>query len=590
MRLDEFLSTINEVRMGAKELSAKPSIPINMGFEAEVIASGEGNDDGDYGDNFDEFLSEWDDQPTEEDYWDENFGFFGSKLIESLTPKYGYSTEYDIAKMDYERKLRKYNSLKGTPDIELVRKGDETDDPREKLFYYAKAQNPSRTEEEVANKIKELSDDGVIEMLPSYVSLTMNKRAPIEPQPEDFDEDEVVTDYIKDEDGNLLDDDELYELGPERFFELFEEDNSKWGSNYERWKEDYFFEYYQEVENQAYDRWLSNRPAAGSAFTYTAETMDRYVSQKVDISDSYHGTYKNQKNYTLEPDSSLEAHGDGAGVEIVSPVFRSYDEGIEALSDILSMIRDEDFSTNSSTGLHINISFPNINTQEIDLLKLFMFLGDRHILSVFGRENNTYAKNYIEHIYNHLSDGTDTLDGPQIAKVMRYLNNHAEKYRSVNLSHLKDKGYFEIRAMGGAGYEHKEEAIIHQINRFVRAISIAIDPHAHKEEYLKKLYKLKSSAAPDASSQQKNNNRLIRALENDMDTSMSGNGYNSVENWLAYRHDDKPYKLSPNTKIMLRDYLMTLPKDNYNATWWFSRQDTPVSLIFQQVAKKRGLL
>lgn len=584
MRLNEFHQKINEVRMGAKDLKA-PTIPITMGFEAEVLANGEGHEQ-DLDDEFDRFTNQWEGVDRNTFWSDEfrdNYRYATTNL--DLVPLYGYASEYEAEMLEYKQRLQRFENQKND-QIELTKLGDAEADEVEKLILWARAWHRHQTEENIRNKVEELDEDRVKAMLRSYDSNVQMFRTPAPPSEEEFSKETPNTDFVKNENGDILSEDEFSEMTPEEFFNLFEQGEK----NYETWVEDVFYEYYNEAEREAFDSWISNKQGDGSAFSYTSETLDGYTEYGIDIFDSYHGGTKNPNRYTLEPDSSLDNTGGYSGVEIVSPVFNSYERGISELKSVLQMIREDDFMTNSDTGLHINIGFPTIHHEEIDLLKLFLFLGDSHILKLFGRENNSFAYNYIDHIYKHLSGGEDKSVTNDMIRMKSYLKSHADKYRSVNLSHLITKGYFEIRAMGNKGYERKEEEIIRQINRFVKVIAIAADPNAHKDEYLKKLYKLKNDAAPGASAIQKRSNKLIKALENDMDTVMRGNGYNTVEDWMAYRHDDKPYTLSPNTKIMLRDYLMTLPKEDLNADWWVGRQNTPVSRIFLQVAKKRGLL
>jgi hypothetical protein len=50
--------------------------------------------------------------------------------------------------------------------------------------------------------------------------------------------------------------------------------------------------------------------------------------------------------------------------------------------------------TNSSTGLHINVSVPGWSgdLNQLDYVKLALLLGDEFVLDSFGRAGNTYAK------------------------------------------------------------------------------------------------------------------------------------------------------------------------------------------------------
>ena len=98
-----------------------------------------------------------------------------------------------------------------------------------------------------------------------------------------------------------------------------------------------------------------------------AEEISAITGKGTNVSDTYHGEDKVEGKYTLEPDSSLTADEDNdAGIELVSPVM-PLGEAISDMEKLLNWADDNDIYTNSTTGLHINISVPQGN--DIDYTK-----------------------------------------------------------------------------------------------------------------------------------------------------------------------------------------------------------------------------
>ena len=246
------------------------------------------------------------------------------------------------------------------------------------------------------------------------------------------------------------------------------------------------------------------------------EQISEVVGKPVDISYTYHGQEKAEGNYTIEPDSSLTADEDeDSGYELVSPVM-PLDEALDQLDKLFDYIeeQDGDIYTNSSTGLHMNISVPQGN--KIDYTKLVLFSGDKYILDQYSRFGNQYAESALGQI--------ETLAGrlePERAfqamqKMKTNLEDAAEefvrgstgqsKYTSV---HIKD-GYIEFRGPGGQYTGKSFGEVKNTLLRFARAMTIAADPDAYKQEYQKKLYKIISKG------QEKTAERTVDSLFADL--------------------------------------------------------------------------
>ena len=213
----------------------------------------------------------------------------------------------------------------------------------------------------------------------------------------------------------------------------------------------------------------------------------------------YHSAKRQPDLWIFEPDSSIEPdYSDDEGVELVSPPM-PFGQGIAALAKFFQWAPSVNAYANQSCGFHIGVSLPPEVQQAIDPVKLLLFLGDEHVLAEFGRSFNTYTKSsmkslrqriqqWISQNYSTPQDGLafikSTLADPA-QSVLPQMARRGDHYVSVN---IKDN-YIEFRSAGGDYFE-KQQEIFNTVMRYVRAMTIASDPQAEKQEYLKKLYKL----------------------------------------------------------------------------------------------------
>ena len=227
-----------------------------------------------------------------------------------------------------------------------------------------------------------------------------------------------------------------------------------------------------------------------------AEQIAEITGKGVNVSATYHGSDKEAGKYTIEPDSSLTADEEpDSGYELVSPVM-PLDEALDQLEKLLLYIEDQDgdIYTNRSTGLHMNISVPQGN--DIDYTKLVLFSGDSYILDKYDRIMNNYAEGAL----NQLEMRAGQMDAATAAQAMQKMKDSLEdtaeeyvrggtgqaKYTSI---HIKD-GYIEFRGPGGQYTAQEVDQVMDTMLRFARAMTIAADPQAYRQEYTKKLYKL----------------------------------------------------------------------------------------------------
>jgi pyrimidine deaminase RibD-like protein len=222
------------------------------------------------------------------------------------------------------------------------------------------------------------------------------------------------------------------------------------------------------------------------------------VGREVRVNTRYHQSGDrpgpNNQFYIVEPDASLDGDNDGdEGLEFVSPPM-PIDELLKDLNAVKAWAGRMGVYTNSSTGLHINISVPNYSVDRLDYVKLALLLGDEYVLNQFGRSSNTYTKSALgkvrDRVRSNPEDAQRLLDkmkgqmGDLASKAIH--SGSTDKYTSIN---TKD-GHIEFRSPGGDWLDDNFDKIENTLLRFTVAMSAALNPEAYREEYQKKLYKL----------------------------------------------------------------------------------------------------
>lgn len=230
---------------------------------------------------------------------------------------------------------------------------------------------------------------------------------------------------------------------------------------------------------------------------YTARQIKATYKKSVIVFTNYHEKDKDLKHWYIEPDGSLNVVAGHAALEIVSPPYRA-NAALRVLRKFYALARNSGYKTDSSTGLHINISIP----KKTDLLKLALFLGDEHVLQKYYRSWSTYAESVIRDLpgraENFLPNSGlphQEIDYDEIKSAINDIMG--EHYASV----VYTGKYFSFRHVGG-DYLAKEEDVVNTLGRFVRALLIASDKNAYREEYLKKLYKIASSRIAPSENEQ----------------------------------------------------------------------------------------
>ena len=267
---------------------------------------------------------------------------------------------------------------------------------------------------------------------------------------EDFLNDFIDNEGIEESDWDHVREDALRrEYGDERFEEEGAEALSElYGYEDENWAREYVDEYrrsdfrsfleeiagddddvrqaaYEEAsENYDYDDWINDQWYSMSSFcedygievsshgsiSEVADKLEKFISEKSAFHDHLpeHGQYGDTSGttteYAVETDSSIDGYGTGA--EIISPVFSTPRRMLSEMEKFFEWFQSEGVATNSSTGLHITMSYnpqegETVNHEEgsslvtANKVKMAVLLGDQYLLSEWGRGSNSYAKSQL---------------------------------------------------------------------------------------------------------------------------------------------------------------------------------------------------
>jgi hypothetical protein len=332
----------------------------------------------------------------------------------------------------------------------------------------------------------------------------------------DSEEGDYIKEWLKDNEPDLSDE----EL-KDRWEEAISERNGDYESALDSYRDDWDggldeadwlqsngLAYMSDVGNQYDLSWphytdVSGGPDEGGFSESAAETLAASLEQDLGVvttvSGGYHSAKRDATTWIFEPDSSLDADESGdMPVEIVSPPM-PLSEALEILPKFFEWAKSNGAYANKSTGFHMSVSMPGHEGDNLDYVKLALFLGDEYVLDQFGRSANTYARSAISKIRDSADKKLqeDSSRADSVLSTMRiHLNQLATKalasssgfgkFTSIN----PKNNYIEFRSAGGSDYFADMKKIQNTLMRYARATNIAMNPEAEKQEYAKKLYKL----------------------------------------------------------------------------------------------------
>lgn len=254
------------------------------------------------------------------------------------------------------------------------------------------------------------------------------------------------------------------------------------------------------------------KPHKDSFMSQKAREIGNVLNAPAAATTEYHGVPRDGKTWAIEIDNSIEPDDmmEEMGIEIVSPPM-PLDKALDSFERLTAWAKRFDKAyTNESTGLHIGVSLANAKkTDTIDFVKLMLFLGDQHVLALFSRQANEYTESAMKVLDRFAKTAMDQSAEPsesakeKIAQLSDLLQKKTidlarqqfvkmitgTKYLSIRNRYQ----YVEFRAPGDdylSLMDSEPNTIRNTILRFARAIHLAADPDAEKQEYAKKLYKL----------------------------------------------------------------------------------------------------
>lgn len=239
-------------------------------------------------------------------------------------------------------------------------------------------------------------------------------------------------------------------------------------------------------------------PNTGGGVEAVAEELKPWAAKNSMSNDVHAGEYHSGKSvdndyWRVEEDSSIEA--DGAAAEIISPVYETPEQMLKEMNSLFDFFAQKDVETNSSTGLHVTMSWNGEQT-EPNKLKMAVLLGDKYLLSLFDRENNTYTQSQFDRVKQGVSElMKNPANLKTLAAVEEILSSKISdgKFSSINFKEATNSAgnnLIEFRIGGGDDYHMKTTDIVKSVVRYSAIMQAGHDPNAFRKDYILALYRL----------------------------------------------------------------------------------------------------
>jgi hypothetical protein len=223
---------------------------------------------------------------------------------------------------------------------------------------------------------------------------------------------------------------------------------------------------------------------------------DNSITDEVQAGD-YHAGYGDTKQsyWRVEGDPSISTSGTGS--EIISPVYKTPQAMLTEMKSLFTWMDKFDVETNSSTGLHVTMSWNGEKANdELNKVKMAVLLGDKYLLSTFGREGNTYAKSQYDNLKRM---GQELKSDPDNLKTVKQIEKilakgiSGDKYSSINFKGDTDRDsgnhLIEFRIGGGRDYHQDFDNCAKAVIRYATIMSAGHQDGQFQSEYVKALFK-----------------------------------------------------------------------------------------------------
>lgn len=348
-----------------------------------------------------------------------------------------------------------------------------------------------------ASDSRDAWDDAKIDIINDYV------------KNQEFDNEEKRNEKIKE---LLSDDDELNNFR-DKFIDEYTDNNYENSEN--DWLTQEGLYHMSDILSQYNITWpywnypeILNPDSESLAFDIIYERLRPFVKMPVVISSKQN--YDTEYGITVDPSIDTSNYSNAFPLEIIGPKL-SIDKMIDHFNRIKKFATAYNCKTNDTTGLHINVSIPGKTQNDLNFVKLALFMGDEWTLNAFDRLTSEHGKKYTASVMQKITDNL-LLKNPDAAlELLKKLDTGfntlmaqtftdqlylPKKYVSANVRESNDL-VVEFRSPGGDWLNDKKAAlIISTVYRFAVALDAATNPEKFKSEYLKKLYALLRKAMP----------------------------------------------------------------------------------------------
>ena len=249
--------------------------------------------------------------------------------------------------------------------------------------------------------------------------------------------------------------------------------------------------------------YLSNPGQDGEGVYTVGGMLEDWAIDHSDFTNVQSGEYHsnagtNQAFWRVETDSSIENEG-GTGAELISPVYSTPKIMLKEMKALFDWVKKWGGGTNNSTGLHVTMSYNAKDKQahEANEVKLAVLLGDKYLLSTFGRDGNSYAKSHM----TKLKQAAEQLKAdPNNAKTIQAIEEILRKgidHNKFSSIHFKDQTdndsgnkLIEFRIGGGDDYHTDFNKCAKAVLRYAVTMQAGYEKDLYKEDYAKALFRL----------------------------------------------------------------------------------------------------
>ena len=256
------------------------------------------------------------------------------------------------------------------------------------------------------------------------------------------------------------------------------------------------------------DYYLDNPEGNGGGLEEVADYLNGWSEQNSDFTNrAEYGQYGSTSGYdtwAVEDDSSIDTYS-GTGAEIISPVYSSPGKMLEEMKSLFNFFNDQGVETNHSTGLHVTMSYQGKGTSNNRVenspnkLKIAMLLGDKYLLSTFGRQNNSYAKSQIDSLKRKAAE---LKANPENTKTIKGIESilskgiDTAKFSSINFKDQTDpdsgKQLVEFRIGGGDDYHLDFNKVAKAVIRYATTMKAGYTTEgddSYNKDYAKALFR-----------------------------------------------------------------------------------------------------